>query len=216
MRCIVTAGPTWEALDQVRRLTNRSTGRLGVELANYLAAAGHEVTLLLGEQSTWRGERRARKCESFSSGGDLALRLQGRREKGVDAVFHAAAVGDFRFGKVWSQSQDGSLVPKDSRKFSTRYGSLLVELIPTEKIIVRLRDWFPGTRLAGWKYEVDGNRDTALAAARAQIRENRTDACVANGPAYGEGFGWVTGAGEQEHLEGREQLYTALEKWMRG
>ena len=45
MNCIVTAGPTYEPLDEVRRLTNSSTGRLGSELANYLTARGHRVTL---------------------------------------------------------------------------------------------------------------------------------------------------------------------------
>ena len=44
MNCIVTAGPTFEKLDQVRRLTNFSTGRLGTELANYLTDQGHTVT----------------------------------------------------------------------------------------------------------------------------------------------------------------------------
>ena len=51
MNCIVTAGPAYEPLDDVRRLTNFSTGRLGTELANYLAARGHNVHLLLGEQA---------------------------------------------------------------------------------------------------------------------------------------------------------------------
>jgi hypothetical protein len=49
MRCIVTAGPTFEPLDQVRRLTNHSTGRLGSELTHYLAECGHELTLLIGQ-----------------------------------------------------------------------------------------------------------------------------------------------------------------------
>ena len=59
MNCIVTAGPTFEPLDDVRRLTNFSTGRLGTELANFLAAHGHQVTLLIGESATYAGERRA-------------------------------------------------------------------------------------------------------------------------------------------------------------
>ena len=48
MKCIVTAGPTYEELDDVRRLTNFSTGTLGTELANYLVDHGHEVELLRG------------------------------------------------------------------------------------------------------------------------------------------------------------------------
>jgi len=41
MRCIVTAGPTYEPLDKVRRLTNFSSGRLGSELGDFLTDRGH-------------------------------------------------------------------------------------------------------------------------------------------------------------------------------
>jgi phosphopantothenate---cysteine ligase (CTP) len=67
MNCIVTAGPTYEPLDEVRRLTNFSTGRLGSELATFLTTQGHQVTLLIGQQATWHGERRAAVVESFKS-----------------------------------------------------------------------------------------------------------------------------------------------------
>ena len=53
MHCIVTAGATWEPLDQVRRLTNFSTGSLGSALARRLAADGHPVDLLLAESASW-------------------------------------------------------------------------------------------------------------------------------------------------------------------
>ena len=65
MNCIVTAGPTFEPLDDVRRLTNFSTGRLGTELANFLAARGHKVTLLIGESATYPGERKAQRWKFF-------------------------------------------------------------------------------------------------------------------------------------------------------
>lgn len=79
-----------------------------------------------------------------------------------------------------------------SGKFSTREGSLLVELTPTPKIISELRDWFPNASLVGWKYEVDGSCDDVIEKARRQIAECRTNACVANGPVYGIGFGLVS------------------------
>jgi len=43
MKVIVTCGPSYEPIDQVRRLTNFSTGELGVHLSNQLARAGFEV-----------------------------------------------------------------------------------------------------------------------------------------------------------------------------
>ncbi len=60
VNCVVTAGPTYEPLDGARRLTNFSTGQLGIDLANFLSALGHEVTLLVGQQSSYPGEQRAR------------------------------------------------------------------------------------------------------------------------------------------------------------
>src|SRR5664280_3918204 len=76
MNCIVTAGPTFEPLDDVRRLTNFSTGRLGTELANFLTARGHHVTLLIGESATYAGERRAKSVKNFSTTADLRAKLK--------------------------------------------------------------------------------------------------------------------------------------------
>src|SRR5436309_8084245 len=70
MHCVVTAGPTYESLDGVRRLTNFSTGRLGSELVNFLAERGHEATLLLGQQATFRGARHAHRVETLTTTAD--------------------------------------------------------------------------------------------------------------------------------------------------
>lgn len=211
MHCIVTAGPTAEPLDQVRRLTNFSTGRLGSELAAFLSARGHEVTLLVGRQATWRGEPRARRVESFTSATDLAERLRALANAPADAVFHAAAVSDFAFGRTWRKTPTGELNEVEAGKLSTRLGVLLAELVPTPKIIASLRGWFPKARLVGWKYEVDGDRPGALQLARRQIADCRTDACVANGPAYGPGFGLVRPGTDPAHVADALGLYAALE-----
>lgn len=210
MRCLVTAGPTYEPLDQVRRLTNFSTGRLGTELANYLAARGHDVTLLIGQLATWHGERHVAKVETFTTTANLSERLQNFAGQQVEAVFHAAAVSDFTFGKVYRRSPQGEMTEVSSGKFSTHDGSLLAELVPTGKIISQLRTWFPQARLVGWKYEVEGNRETVLRLAREQIVACDTNACVANGPAYGLGFGLVEKDATQ-HLRDPEKLLQALE-----
>ena len=210
MNCLVTAGPTFEPLDKVRRLTNFSTGRLGTELANYLADRGHRVTLLIGEQATWAGLRRAPVVAAFSTGTDLQERLRTLADPTMHAVFHAAAVGDFAFGRVWQRTADGGEAEVKSGKLATREGPLLAELIPTPKILQLLRDWFPRARIVGWKFEVDGARAAVLELARRQLAETRTDACVANGPAYGGGFGLVTAAGHQ-HLADATALFAACE-----
>ena len=215
MHCVVTAGPTYEALDNVRRLTNFSTGKLGTELANHLVARGHRVTLLTGEQATYRGARHVQREDIFSTTNNLRERLKALATNSIDAVFHAAAVSDFSFGKIWLRSSDGSLSEIKSGKISTRQGTLLAELTPTPKIISELRNWYPKARLAGWKFEVDGDRKSVIALAEKQVAECRTDACVANGPAYGAGFGLVTPGKRCEQIEDYGALFEALEKLAR-
>src|SRR5688572_17630598 len=110
-----------------------------------------------------------------------------------------------------SRRDDGALMEARARKISSRTDSLLVELVPTAKIIGELRSLFPKAVLVGWKYEVDGDRGSVIAKAQQQIRENTTNACVANGAAYGEGFGVVTGQAKPQHVETLKELFLALE-----
>jgi phosphopantothenate---cysteine ligase (CTP) len=178
-------------------------------LAVFLAAHGYSVHLLLGEQATCSREIKVSKVETFTTTADLRARLQKLAGPSVKAVFHAAAVSDFSFGKVFS-SVEGKLAEVKSGKFSTREGSLLVELTPTPKIISGLREWFPRAALVGWKYEVDGSRDEVVEKARRQIAGCRTNACIANGPAYGLGFGLVTTEGPVSHFRDKDLLFKGL------
>jgi len=217
MNCIVTAGPTFEPLDDVRRLTNFSTGRLGTELANFLVARGHRVTLLIGEAATCAGERRAQSVKTFSTTADLRAKLKAFSGKKVDAIFHAAAVADFAFGQVFVGKKTGEFVAvKAAKKISTRQGSLLVELVPTPKIIAELRGWFPRAKIVGWKFEADGRRADAVRAAEKQLADCQADACVANGPAYGRGFAVVVAGGQKQHHAMPAGLFAALARFGAG
>ena len=212
MNCIITAGPTYEPLDEVRRLTNFSSGRLGSDLANFLVDHGHRVTLLRGHYATWHGEQRAQSVREFTTTISLRDALHELSRNAVDAVFHAAAVSDFGFGRIWEKTESGELIVAHGGKVSTRSGTLMAELVPTPKIISSLREWYPQACLVGWKYEVDGDRTNVVAKARKQIVEGRTTACVANGRAYGSGFGLVQATGLPGHFADAGELYRALEK----
>lgn len=211
MRCVVTAGPTYEELDEVRRLTNFSTGTLGCGLADYLAGKGHEVELLLGYYATCDGPAKAQRRQVFTTTADLRRRLEALASAEPTAVFHAAAVSDFGFGKIWARTETGEMREVTGAKIGTREGGLLAELTPTPKIIRELRGWFPKGLLTGWKYELDGDRAQALARGERQIRECGLDACVVNGRAYGEGFGLLPRDGGLTHWPGAQQLFAALE-----
>lgn len=196
MHCLVTAGPTVEPIDAVRRLTNHSTGRLGCGLADALARAGHRVTLLLSETAVHAPRCKKVHVVRFNTTADLREQFEASSALRVKAVFHVAAVSDFtvkrpRKGKIPTSA------------------SLKLDLKPTPKLIGSLRKWFPDAYLVGWKYEVDGSRKTALAAAQAQVTKCKTNACVANGPAYGDGFGVV--ADSITHCANETALFRELQ-----
>jgi len=189
MNVIVTCGPAYEPIDQARRLTNFSTGRLGATLADVLAEAGWTVWCFRGEGATFPPPRRAHHVVNFSTNDDLAGQLERfPRAQQVGAVLHAAALCDFRVERVLNQAGEEIR----SAKIATQAGGLMLALVPAPKVLPKLRAWFPQARLVGWKYELEGTREEALSRAWRQIQENHTDACVLNGAAYGEGYALCT------------------------
>jgi len=211
MRLLITLGPSFEPLDGARRLTNMSTGRLGTELANAFLGAGWHVHCLRGEGSSYLGPLHARDVEPFTTNDDLAGRLERLSQaEPFDAVFHAAALCDYRIARVIGH--DGQEI--SSPKIATRDGRLTLELEPATKVLPKLRSWFSNARLVGWKYELAGTRSEAFEKAWRQVRENRTDACVLNGAAYGPGFALCRESGTVSACEDSDQLAKRLLAWL--
>jgi phosphopantothenoylcysteine decarboxylase/phosphopantothenate--cysteine ligase len=96
IRILVTTGPTREPIDAVRVITNRSSGRMGVALAVAAREFGADVIVLAGQGVGVPGGMRV---ERFETAADLA-RLLGQRASEADALWHAAAVADFRPASV--------------------------------------------------------------------------------------------------------------------
>jgi phosphopantothenate---cysteine ligase (CTP) len=210
MKIIVTCGPSYEPIDQARRITNFSTGRLGIALANHFAAQHWEVICLKGEQATCPAPLHGPELISFSTNESLAEQLRAlARERAFDAVFHAAALCDFRVGQVLNEEGQ----PIDSPKFASA-GALTLQLVPTLKVLPHLREWFPQARLAGWKYELAGTREEAFKKAWRQIRDCQTDACILNGSAYGEGYALCRASGKVDELVSLDPLAARLVDWL--
>lgn len=207
MKIIVTCGPSYEPIDEVRRITNFSTGQMGSRLARTLAAAGHDVTCYKGVAATTKEHAEPAQVVTFTTNDDLEARLaklEGREE--IGAVFHAAALADFKI--FWARDRQ--------RKISSRAGAVTLELVPSSKVISELRKLFPKAKLVGWKYELDGTaEDVAVKAAR-QIAENHTDVCVMNGTAYGQGYGVYAANGERQHVANTTALCAWAVEWLMG
>ena len=204
MRVLVTIGPTQEPLDAMRLISNRSTGELGTRLALTLAEEGHRVIALRGTGSTASPvplENGNIRTIPFTTTENLHHELEklGDGEQ-VDAVFHAAAVSDFY------------LPGAGSGKIPTQEGALTLTLEPTPKLLPKMRKLFPRATITGWKFEADGDRETAISAGSTQITSCLSDFCVVNGPSYGEGFGVLSADGDLVHLANRHSLCAHLVK----
>jgi phosphopantothenoylcysteine synthetase/decarboxylase len=209
---VITCGPAYEPIDEVRRITNHSTGELGIALANRLAADGWDVHCFIGAAATCRtalaeGVHRIR----FTTNEDLLRRLGDlpQREE-VKAFFHAAALCDFRVKQVLSATG----APLATAKIPSRGGEISLVLEPAPKVIAELRLLFPHSRIVGWKYELTGTPEEVWEKGARQIAENRTDLCIVNGAAYGLGFGILEPGGAREEVRGKEALGDWLAGWV--
>ncbi len=210
MRVIITCGPSHEPIDGVRRLTNFSTGELGLLLAAELSRGGHEVICLKGEGAVSHGNAGNARVIPFSTNADLLMKLHDLAPLGAGAIFHAAALCDYRVKEVCGD--DG--VTLHSQKIPSRAGELTLTLVPAVKLLPDLRAIFPTAKITGWKYEMDGAPGDALAKAHEQLAVCRTDACVVNGAAWGPGFGFVEIGTDVVRLGGKPALCTFLSQWL--
>lgn len=201
-RVFVTCGPSYEPVDEVRRLTNHSTGELGSLLAGSLAASGFRVVCFRGEGASYAAPDGV-DVRPFTTNASL-LDLLEQAAGSADAIFHAAALCDF-----------GVEPAGEGKKIPSRGTPPVLRLFPLPKVLARLRPLFPEAVLIGWKYELDGSRGDVLAAAERQLQENQTDACVVNGSAYGPGFGFLQMGGREHHdIPDKSHLTAFLTDWL--
>jgi phosphopantothenoylcysteine decarboxylase / phosphopantothenate---cysteine ligase len=174
-RVVVTAGPTFEAIDDVRFLGNRSSGKMGFALAGAAARRGAEVTLIAGPVSlaTPAGVNRVDVESALDMQRALAPALA------ADVVVMTAAVSDFR---------PASRAPG---KLSRRTGAPdAVALAVNPDILAELGKPRSGPRplLVGFAAEVAG--EGLVERARRKLEEKGCDVVAANDvSAPGLGFG---------------------------
>ena len=168
MRILVTAGATREPLDEVRFVSNVSSGATGAALADAFLGLGHDVVLLRGEGAV--KSKRVHAGETFSSCADLLAMLQRWLAAGsFDAVVMTAAVADYR--------PEMSL----SGKIRSDADELIVRLVRNPKILPQLKELSPRPlQVIGFKFTVGADAAARRAAVVAQFSGGAVDATVHN------------------------------------
>ncbi|NUQ67003.1 MAG: phosphopantothenoylcysteine decarboxylase [Phycisphaerales bacterium] len=162
---LVTAGPTHEPIDSVRFLGNRSSGRLGVSLADQAAQRGWDVTLLLGPVSILPTDSRVR-LRRFRTAADLQGLLREEMTRATILIM-AAAVADYR-------PLDGASPGKIRRTAD----NLRLELEPTPDLLAEVaQSRTPGQFLVGFALEP---RERMRASAAEKLARKNVDMIVAN------------------------------------
>lgn len=162
-RLLVTAGPTHEAIDAVRYIANRSSGRMGIALAEAGRAAGWDVTLLLGPVHAAPPD--AIRTERFISTEDLRRLLDAHFPQ-CDLLIMAAAVADF----TPAQTHAGKLPRRPDRQN--------LELIRTPDLVAGCAARRqPHQRIVGFALE---EADQLHQRARTKLSSKKLDAIVAN------------------------------------
>lgn len=178
---LVTAGGTWEPLDAVRVLGNRSTGSTGLAIARHAHTAGWKVELLLSRGATVASDLPF-SVHRFESHADLSAQMEKAiQHQPLEAVVHAAAVGDYR-PTGWYEGAPGAMVPltpaADGAKVGSGKTDLWIRLEPLPKILGKIRrDWgFHGCLVS---FKLEEGADPVLRA-RESLVSSGSDLVVAN------------------------------------
>ena len=157
---VITAGPTYEALDPVRFIGNRSSGKMGFALAQAATQMGADVTLVSGPtQLVAPPSAHVRNVRTASE--MLEATLEACRE--ADLLVGAAAVADYRPANYGDEKIKG----KQPLEF---------RLKPNPDILSEVRNRYPNLSIVGFAAETEGHLQNAMA----KLKEKGLAAIVLN------------------------------------
>ena len=204
-RFVVTAGPTYEALDPVRFIGNRSSGRMGFAVAEALADAGAEVTLIAGpvHLSTRGGIRRVDVRTAAEMRDAVLAALP------ADGFVSVAAVADYRPAS------------RSEQKIKRSGDSMALELVPNPDIVREVAGLSPRPFVVGFAAETSDVAENARGKLAAKnldlIAANRVgddcgfDACRNSLVVYSSDREWDLGSASKREL-GRKLVDVIAER----
>ena len=176
IKALVSAGPTYEAIDPVRFIGNRSTGTMGFKIADELSRQGAKVTLVAGPSSATSVQKAVTRInvESASEMLDACLKFA----PDSDLIIMSAAVADYRPENISeTKIKKGDGIPQIPL---TATKDILTELGSKKK---------PGQILVGFALETNNELDNA----KAKLKNKNLDLIVLNSlQDEGAGFGTDT------------------------
>lgn len=135
LKILISGGGTIEPIDDVRFIANMSSGKTAAGIAESLASAGHEVTLLHGKNAHKPVNINITTSE-FDTFEDLDTKIQDQLKKQYDVIVHSAAVSDYSIDHIKVEGEESkklNKLPSDKE--------LTLKLKPNFKIINRIKSY---------------------------------------------------------------------------
>lgn len=186
---VITSGGISEKIDNVRKITNSSSGKLGMTIANHLLESKSDITIYyVCSKNALRPSNKSVKIIEVVGTMDLKDKVESllRNEK-IDYFIHTMAVADYmvdyvttldKMKKSFLNNSDMEVI-KDT-KISSYENNLVLVLKPTPKIISLIKKESPLTYLVGFKL-LDGVSKKELIEVAKRLRDkNKCDLVVAN------------------------------------
>lgn len=169
---LVTAGSTVEYIDSVRILTNLSSGKMGLNIAQQCLDKCFNVTFVYGHGSLNIPDDPRMNIIRIKTTEEMLKVVKERilNEK-QHIVFHAAAVADF---SILHSSK------KMPNKMDTRNGTKTIKLVPTTKIVDKIKQFDNNIFLVAFKAEYGISKELLVKRALAKLNECNGDLIVAN------------------------------------
>lgn len=169
---LVTAGSTVEFIDSVRILTNLSSGKMGLNIAQQCLDKCFNVTFVYGHGSLNIPDDPRMNIIRIKTTEEMLKVVKERilNEK-QHIVFHAAAVADF---SILHSSK------KMPNKMDTRNGTKTIKLVPTTKIVDKIKQFDNNIFLVAFKAEYGVSKELLVKRALAKLNECNGDLIVAN------------------------------------
>ena len=161
-KVLITAGPTYEAIDPVRFIGNHSSGKMGFELAKAAANLGAEVFLITGPTNEQISHSLINRIDVISAG-EMYNEVH-KHYNFVDVAILSAAVADYKPKKVALHK-----IKKSSE-------ALTIELVKTKDILASLGEVKTKQFLVGFALETENEVENAIA----KLKKKNLDLIVLN------------------------------------
>lgn len=186
---VITSGGISEKIDNVRKITNSSSGKLGMTIANHLLESKSDITIYyVCSKNALRPSNMRVKIIEVAGTLDLKDKVESllKNEK-IDYFIHTMAVADYMVDYVTTVDKmkksflnNGDMEVIKDTKISSYENNLVLVLKPTPKIISLIKKESPLTYLVGFKL-LDGVSKKELIEVAMRLRDkNRCDLVVAN------------------------------------